>query len=324
MINRIKGSNANLICVCAFLAVIAILLNVIYMPVFRNSYSSIQQHLPNETISFTAAGAWGCTPKTQNTVDNMLRRNPDLILGLGDYSYGETEDCWLNMAKPILPKMKIALGNNDVYSVDKLRDLALTFNVTSPWYSFDYDNVHFIALATDHPRSTKNLLEYGGEQYDWLENDLAATVANNLSDWIIVFFHQTAYGSKAETHEPLMELSLFFHPLFMKYGVDLVLQGHSLFYDRTFPVIRLGNTTLPVVTSTNKSSYNNPEGQVFANVGTGGHSISNYLDKPTYVAAQGKSYGFLEVNIDNARFLNATFFANGGRAADNFVISKTR
>lgn len=110
--------------------------------------------------------------------------------------------------------MKIALGNNDVMRLSNIESLASAFNLTSPWNSFDYGNVHFVALATDHPRTSEGLLDYQGVQYNWLNSDLANTASNNSSQWIIVFFHQNAYGSKTDMTQSLSELSSHFHSLF--------------------------------------------------------------------------------------------------------------
>jgi hypothetical protein len=38
-------------------------------------------------FNFAAAGDWGCTSHTIDTVNNIVDKNPELILGLGDYEY---------------------------------------------------------------------------------------------------------------------------------------------------------------------------------------------------------------------------------------------
>jgi hypothetical protein len=147
--------------------------------------------------------------------------------------------------------------------------------------------------------------------------------SNNTINWIIVFFHQVAYGSKSDVSGPLTDLSSIFHPLFEIYDVDLVLQANSLFYDRTFP-IRFGNNfSMPIVTDYNRSLYESPDGQIFANIGTAGHAIFDFQDKPNYIAAQNSSYGFLETEI-SSDVLNATYITNDGIMADNFMINKTK
>ena len=41
-------------------------------------------------FNFAAAGDFGCSQNTQNTVANMEKKNPELVLALGDLSYHST------------------------------------------------------------------------------------------------------------------------------------------------------------------------------------------------------------------------------------------
>jgi len=49
------------------------------------------------SFNFAAAGDWGCTDDTTNTVNNILDKNPQLVLGLGDFSYEDSADCWFDI-----------------------------------------------------------------------------------------------------------------------------------------------------------------------------------------------------------------------------------
>ena len=44
-----------------------------------------QTTIPNFNIA--AVGDWGCNSNTDKTVNSIKAQNPELILGLGDYSY---------------------------------------------------------------------------------------------------------------------------------------------------------------------------------------------------------------------------------------------
>src|SRR5918994_4436811 len=48
-------------------------------------------------FNFAAAGDWACTSDTTDTVNNIVDKNPELVLGLGDYSYEDSADCWLDI-----------------------------------------------------------------------------------------------------------------------------------------------------------------------------------------------------------------------------------
>jgi predicted phosphodiesterase len=55
----------------------------------------------------------GCTTDTTNTVNNIVNKDPELVLGLGDNSYDDSADCWFDIIQPIDSKMKIVIGNHD-------------------------------------------------------------------------------------------------------------------------------------------------------------------------------------------------------------------
>ena len=143
------------------------------------------------------------------------------------------------------------------------------FDLINPWKAFDYRNVHFATFSTEYS------LGFNETQYNWLEDDLLKATNNGtyLNGWIVIFFHQVGYTSKA-THERVESIAKFFHPLFEKFGVDLILQGHIHFYERTYPILAGNNTTLPTVTNFNRSIHDSPEGQIFVIVGTGGKVCS--------------------------------------------------
>src|SRR5215467_13217456 len=45
-------------------------------------------------FNFVAAGDFGCGKNANKTITNMLTRQPELAIGLGDLSYQKTADCW--------------------------------------------------------------------------------------------------------------------------------------------------------------------------------------------------------------------------------------
>jgi hypothetical protein len=54
------------------------------------------------------------------------------------------------------------------------------FNLEKQYYSFNYQNVHFLALSTDITAQP------GSTQYDFVKNDLADAAANSNIHWIVV------------------------------------------------------------------------------------------------------------------------------------------
>ena len=112
---------------------------------------------------------------------------------------------------------------------------------TEAYYSFDYGNVHFVALDShDTDRSAPTLpmrnicVERGnpGAMYNWLCEDLAATT----QDFILSFWHHPPYtkGSHdSDSESQLFEMRERFVPVFERYGGDLNLTGHSHSYERS-------------------------------------------------------------------------------------------
>ena|ERR687897_1932299 len=96
----------------------------------------------SSNFNFAAVGDWACTSDTTDTVNNIIDKSPELVLGLGDYSYEDTADCWLDIIQPIDNIMKISIGNHD--DEQFLREYMNHFGLTKEYYSFDYQNVHFM------------------------------------------------------------------------------------------------------------------------------------------------------------------------------------
>jgi hypothetical protein len=287
----------------------------------------------NETsptdFNFAAAGDWNCTPDAKNTVNNIIDKNPELVLGLGDYSYQNNADCWLQLIDPIADKMKIVLGNHDhliytnttnyYFSPELLQQYMNHFNLSSQYYSFNYKDVHFIAMSTEVP------YENGSKQYNFVKSDLQATVSKPNINWIVVFYHRFAYTS-ATLPDSIPELRNTYHPLFGKYGVDLVIQAHSHNYQRSYPIkFNDQDSRNPFIVNNETTNYYNPEGQIYTIVGTGGApDIHNFTRPPTpYTAVQFNAYGFLNIDIlHNGSMLEGKFYENNGTIKDHFTIVK--
>jgi len=141
-------------------------------------------------FNFVAAGDWGCGHEALNTFSMMKSMKPELYLGLGDYSYQTSIDCWVNIINSVGKAFKITLGNHDTEG-QLLKAYMDKFKLEKQYYSFSYRNAHFIALSTE-------LDEVGKiEQLKFLQSDLLRTKANKNIDWTIVFFHRPFYSANA-------------------------------------------------------------------------------------------------------------------------------
>jgi predicted phosphodiesterase len=272
---------------------------------------------PSE-FNFAAAGDWGCGSNAEDTVKNIEHKNPELVLGLGDYSYEDSADCWLDIIQPINAKMKIAIGNHDTDQIGMLNKYMNHFGLSKQYYSFDYKNIHFIALSTEVSFNVNSA------QHKFVENDLSKASSDPKIDWIIVYFHRPMYTSPS-THPASHILRNTYHPLFEQYGVDLVLQAHNHNYERTYPIIfNITSPSKPIETSTNSTTYLNPDGQIFATVGTGGRNVNSFDSKKDYIVKQYHGFGILNVDITNdGRTITGKFYTNNnGTIIDQFTITK--
>jgi Calcineurin-like phosphoesterase len=289
------------------LTIVIIILYIVLRPIYV---------APSE-FNFAAAGDWGCTDDTTDTVNNILGKNPELVLGLGDYSYDDDPaECWLKKVKPINDKMKIAIGNHDM---EKLNIYTNHFDLREQYYSFNYYNVHLVALSTEiayKPFSS---------QYEFIENDLSRAASDSNIDWIVVYFHKQMYTSPSN-HDDYPTLRSTYHPLFNEYGVDLVLQAHNHNYERTFPIKFNSNSpSNPIATTTNTDTYTDPDGQIFATIGTGGVSLYAFTDKADHFVKQYGDFGILNIDVTNepqSSSLTGKFYANNGKIIDQFIIYK--
>jgi len=282
------------------------------------------QSLPD--FNFVAVGDWSCNEKTESTVTSILEKNPEVILGLGDYSYEDTADCWLEIVEPIEDKLKISFGNHDVQyqgletENQELRQQYFKhFNLEKEYYSFDFQNVHFIVLSTE-PYHIED-----PEQHTFLETDLQGAKENQDIDWIVVFYHKLAYTSPNNVLGAHSELRDPYHQVFEKYGVDLVLQGHLHAYERSYPIkFNPEDPSNPIITDNSTNNYFNPEGQIYASVGTGGAHLHNFMgQKAPYMISQYLGWGFLNIDIiDEGKILIGKFYSNDGTVLDQFGIAK--
>ena len=195
-------------------------------------------------------------------------------------------------------------GENDAkYYATTLKDLLAKYNIKSeiPPYHLLNDEV----IVEDVPLDT--------EQYQFVVNDLEKVNNNNSSiDWIIVTLHKPFYSSlSSHIQEYIMREK--YQPVFDKYGVDLVLQGHNHIYDRTLPLqFNPHNISKPIVDESNNTTnkFFNPEGSIFSVVGLGGRSSHILLNQPDYVVKQSNGFGFLSIEI-NGKELDAKYYDIG-------------
>jgi hypothetical protein len=272
-------------------------------------------------VNIAAAGDWGCTGNTRDTVKNVQRQNPDLLLALGDYSYANTPGCWFDTIRPVGSITKVGIGNHDVEDTALLSSYLNNFGLTRQYYSYKVGNVHVLTMATEEAFAK------GSQQYNFVLGDLQAANSDPNIKWTMVNLHVPLYASPNTCGDSGCagdkDLRETYHPLFDKYGVDLVLAGHVHNYQRSYPMTyNSQNPSDPKVTSCSKSTFSNPDGEIYAIVGTGGVNLHGLSEKSYFIASQQDSkFGIFDMHI-SANTLEAKFIDNAGTILDQFSINK--
>ncbi|WP_050726472.1 purple acid phosphatase family protein [Vulgatibacter incomptus] len=177
-------------------------------------------------------------------------RRPDLVVHVGDLAYPAGTEAELDRGvfdpyesvlstTPFWP----TLGNHEAQSVSGTSGpyfdaFAVPTNGeaggepsgTPSWYSFDWGNAHFAVLD-----SSNSSRRPGSPMLTWLERDLSASTA----DWKLAVFHHPPYSSTNDAGadpENQFEMRRYVVPILEAAGVDIVLNGHSHLYERTYLV----------------------------------------------------------------------------------------
>lgn len=210
-------------------------LSLLLLLIGLTTSSYAQQTRPSpkgDSLRFAVIGDSGTGGTQQLEVAKQLALHRskfpfEFAVMLGDNLYGrerpgDYEHKFERPYKPLLDagvKFHAALGNHD----DPTQRFYKPFNMNGErYYTFrPKGGVRFFALDS-------NLMDQ--KQLHWLEKELAASG----SDWKICFFHHPPYSSGGE-HGSNVNLREQLEPLFVKYGVSLVLTGHEHFYERIKP-----------------------------------------------------------------------------------------
>src|SRR5688500_13167169 len=194
-----------------------------------------QTALPNKDGSFKFAvlGDFGTGDKTQYELAQQMttvhqKFKYELVVLVGDNLYGSErpQDFRRKFELPYKAllgagvKFYASLGNHDAREQARYK----LFNMDGKtYYTFKApkEDVRFFALESDYPKP---------EQIAWLERELESS----REKWKIPDFHHPLYSSGGR-HGSDLTLRRTLEPLFIKYGVSVVLTGHDHFYERIKP-----------------------------------------------------------------------------------------
>jgi acid phosphatase type 7 len=214
-----------------------------------------------------AFGDCGNNSSNQKDIMNQFTKylgnryiNAWLLLGDNAYESGTDTEYQRNFFEPfqegLLKKYPLfpAPGNHDYRDIDKYRgkvqtgqQVAYFQNFTMPvkgegggvasenpaYYSFDIGNVHFLSLDSYGKEVNNRMYDTLGKQVQWIKKDLAA---NKNKGWVVAYWHHPPFtmGShNSDKENELIKIRENLIQILERYGVDLVLTGHSHSYERS-------------------------------------------------------------------------------------------
>jgi predicted MPP superfamily phosphohydrolase len=198
-----------------------------------NTATAVKLTLPVKegSLRFAVIGDTGSgTPQQRDVGDMMAVYRAafpfEFVLMMGDNLYGgeSAHDFEKKFAEPYKKlldakvKFYATLGNHDL----PLQVNYENFNMNGKeYYRFKKGNVAFYALNSNY---------MDRKQVEWLQSELS----KDTSEWKVCFFHHPPY-SAAKKHGSDSQLREVVEPIFVKYGVNVVLSGHDHVYERIKP-----------------------------------------------------------------------------------------
>ncbi|PWJ59321.1 calcineurin-like phosphoesterase family protein [Dyadobacter jejuensis] len=257
--------------------------------------------------SRTIRGAFSNVPKA-----NFIVHAGDLInRANADNEWGEWFEAggWINGMIPSLSTP----GNHEYYRDDQKKafvsqqwrpQFALPENgpsgFTETAYHIDYQGIKLISIDSQGAMlDSMSMLN----QAKWME----AVLKENTNKWTVVFHHHPIYSTKnGRDNDDWREIM---EPLYKKYGVDIVLQGHDHTYGR--------GINMPEGQSRKK-----PDGPIYV-VSVSGPKmydigLQNWMDR---AASNTQLYQIIDIANDK---LSYKAFTVTGELYDNFELTKDK
>jgi hypothetical protein len=198
---------------------------------------------------------------TLSSYQNYIANNPgELMLLLGDNAYNSGTDTeyqsgFFNVYSSTIIKNHIlfpAPGNHDyanttarqidknvayykIFTTPQAGECGGVASGTESYYSYDWGNIHFLSLDSYGMETASNLRLYDtlSPQVTWIKKDLEA----NIKKWTIAYWHHPPFtmGShNSDTENELVKMRQMFIRIMERYGVDMIICGHSHDYERSY------------------------------------------------------------------------------------------
>lgn len=271
-----------------------------------------------------------------NPYQSSITKNHILFPVPGNHDYANSASRQLDHAVPYY----------DIFTLPTAAESGGIASGTEAFYSWDWGNVHFLALDSygQENAGTTRLYDTTGAQFLWIKSDMAA----NTKKWTVAYWHHPPYtmGSHTSNGETeLINIRATTIKVLERLGIDMVICGHSHDYERSKLLNGHYGTEVstasmtPYLKSTSSGFYdgtsnsctyttasNTPNhGTVYVVAGSSGNSggtnagLDGYPHNALPYSINDGGMFFFEVD-DNR--LNAKFIEQNGTIFDKFTITK--
>jgi 3',5'-cyclic AMP phosphodiesterase CpdA len=272
-------------------------------------------------FTFAAFGDFGKNSDSQKRLrDQMARDSFRFLVTTGDNAYdagrySEFDTKVFQIYGDVFSKAAVfpTLGNHDYATSSGAPYLDLFSLPRNAWrasdheryYSFDYGNLHVVALDTNAPLNVSDSAA-SDDMLDWLRDDLRRTT----QPWVVAVVHHAPYSTGSHGSDSRVLSTLV--PIFEQYNVDLVLSGHDHIYQRSKP-LRGGQVSTVA-----------QGGIVYVVSGAG--SAANYgCGSASWVQVSycGKSYGIYNRIHVNGTQMTVEALDDSGAIRDSFTLNQS-
>jgi hypothetical protein len=241
----------------------------------------------------------------RGNVEQIMKLKPGIILNSGDlvarakeYDHWKAQyfDPMRGLAEyvPIFP----CLGNHEQNADHYYNYSSVPDENGEVYYSFDYANAHIISLNSN---SRDAPFARGEAQTEWLIQDLKA---NQDKQWLIVFFHHPLF--RCHPTRGITSQRWVWQPIFDEYGVDLVVNGHDHYYQRTYSI----------------GTYSGERQKGVFHLISGGGGAGTYPIVPKiHAAARNRIHHVTSLDVMGDRIIGRAIDIDG-TIFDSFVIDK--
>jgi len=256
-------------------------------------------------INFLIWGDSGVNNAIQYKIAGLMEKEENIDFGIhvGDVNQNTGEEYDLTYFRPYKnivgnKNIFVCLGNHDTYSNNAetyLDDFYLPHNNpenSERYYSFRWGNTFFINLDSN--------IDYtpGSPQYNFLESQLQSD-RKKTADWTFVYFHHPPYCELWDTWAGEQAVRDYLLPLFEKYKVDIVFNGHTHGYEHGYL-----------------------KGVHYIITGGGGGGLDSYGRDWSHISKSVAVHHYSKVEINGSSLLFRAIDIDGN-LIDNFSISKT-